>query len=412
MSAVAAHRASPAMWSPQPPPPRLQLRRPAPIPHHSSRRGRGLSRIAASQEDPLTALTRVLWGRALPPSQLVLAVRHGWTSAWRLLMRQLAPSDPATGAFTRTPSRFPSVAPPAPGPGARLHLYVGLPCPWAHRALLVRALLGLGPRLPVSVAVPGDDGAWSFTPESPDALYGSRRLRDVYAARRGGFEGRASVPMLWDAGRREVVCNESIEIAKFLCTLAASGAGAGGLDLWPPEHRQEIDRWYGVIYPSVNNGVYRCGFAQSQAAYDAAAAELFAALDMLEGHLSGSRYLCAGAGVTLADVCLFTTLIRFDLVYNPLFRCSRRKLVEYPSLHAYMREIYQLPGAAETCDMAAIADGYFGTLFPLNPGGILPVVPASCSREALMKPHGREALPSSAAAADGRQLGATASVVG
>jgi putative glutathione S-transferase len=114
---------------------------------------------------------------------------------------------------------------------------------------------------------------------------------------------------------------------------------------------------------------------------------------MLEDHLSRSRYLCAaGTGMTLADVCLFTTLIRFDLVYNPLFRCSRRKLVEYPSLHAYTREIYQMPGVAETCDMAAISDGYFGTLFPLNPGGIQPVVPASCDREALMKPHGREAL--------------------
>ncbi|KAK1621119.1 hypothetical protein QYE76_026636 [Lolium multiflorum] len=389
------------MWSPPPPPLPLQLRRPTLPLLPQGRRRRRLNRIAASQEDPLTALSRVLWGRALPPSQLVLAVRHGWTSAWRLLMRQLAPSDPATGAFTRTPSRFPAVA-AAPSPGARLHLYVGLPCPWAHRALLVRALLGLDTRLPLSVAVPGDDGAWSFTADSPDALYGKRRLRDVYAAQRGGFEGRASVPMLWDADRRDVVCNESIEIAKFLCTLADADAP----DLWPPELRQEIDRWYGVIYPSVNNGVYRCGFAQSQAAYDAAASELFAALDMLEDHLSTSRYLCAA--MTLADVCLFTTLIRFDLVYNPLFRCSRRKLVEYPSLHAYTRDIYQMPGVAETCDMAAIADGYFGTLFPLNPGGIQPVVPASCDREALMKPHGREAL---LPPAPGRQQqGATASV--
>ncbi|EAY87996.1 hypothetical protein EE612_014435 [Oryza sativa] len=398
------------MWSQPPPPPSsLQLRRPPPpLPHHPRRLRSRLSPIAASQ-DPLTALSRLLWGRALPPSQLVLAVRHGWTAAWGLLMRQLAPSDPATGAFTRTPSRFPAVV---GTPSARLHLYVGLPCPWAHRALLVRALLGLERRLPLSVAVPGDDGAWSFTPDSPDALYGKRKLREVYAsARRGGFEGRASVPLLWDAERREVVCNESIEIAKFLCDLAAADGSAGGLDLWPPELRQDIDRWYSFIYPSVNNGVYRCGFAQSQEAYDDAAGELFAALDRLEDHLSGSRYLC-GDTLTLADVCLFTTLVRFDLVYHSLFRCTRRKLVEYASLHAYTRDIYQMPGVAGTCDMAAIADGYFGALFPLNPGGILPLVPASCSPEALLEPHGREALSSSAAAdagggGNGRQLEAT-----
>ncbi|KAF0898394.1 hypothetical protein E2562_007235 [Oryza meyeriana var. granulata] len=393
------------MWSPPPPPPSpLQLRRPPPpLPHRPRRLRSRLSPVAASQ-DPLTALSRLLWGRALPPSQLVLAVRHGWTSAWGLLMRQLAPSDPTTGAFTRTLSGFPAIV---GTPSTRLHLYVGLPCPWAHRALLVRALLGLEHRLPLSVAVPGDDGAWSFTPDSPDALYGKRKLREVYAARRGGFEGRASVPMLWDVERREVVCNESIEIAKFLCGLADADAAAG-LDLWPPELRQDIDRWYAFIYPRVNNGVYRCGFAQSQEAYDAAAGELFGALDRLEDHLSGSRYLC-GDRLTLADVCLFTTLIRFDLVYNSLFRCTRRKLVEYPSLHAYTRDIYQMPKVADTCDMAAIMDGYFGALFPLNPGGIQPLVPASCDREALLEPHGREALSSSAAAGNGRQLEATSS---
>jgi glutathionyl-hydroquinone reductase len=237
------------MWATPSKPLPLQLRRPPSPPFPKRRRGR-LSRISASQ-DPLTALSRVLWGRALPPAPLVLAVRHGWTTAWRILMRQLAPSDPETGAFTRSASRFPAVV---GTPSARLHLYVGLPCPWAHRALLVRALLGLEDRLPVSVSVPGDDGAWCFTPDSPDALYGKRKLREVYAARSGGFEGRASVPMLWDVERREVVCNESIEVAKFLCGLAGSGAG---LDLWPLELRQESDSWYGVIYPSVNNGVYR-----------------------------------------------------------------------------------------------------------------------------------------------------------
>jgi putative glutathione S-transferase len=239
------------MWATSPSPHPLHLRRPPPPPFLVRRHNKRLDRIAASQ-DPLTALTRVLWGRALPPAQLVLAVRHGWTAAWQLLMRQLAPSDPSTGAFTRTPARFPAVA---GEPSSRLHLYVGLPCPWAHRTLVVRALLGLEARLPVSVAVPGDDGAWSFTPGSPDRLYGKRKLREVYTLRSGGFEGRASVPMLWDAERREVVCNESIEIVKFLCGLV--GDGAGGLDLWPPELRQDIDRWYGLIYPSINNGVYR-----------------------------------------------------------------------------------------------------------------------------------------------------------
>ncbi|KAJ1281593.1 hypothetical protein BS78_04G317600 [Paspalum vaginatum] len=378
------------MWATSPPPLPLQLRRPPPPPPFLvRRRSKRLSRIAASQ-DPLTALSRLVWGRALPPAPLVLAVREGWTAAWRLLMRQLAPSDPSTGAFTRTPSGFPAVV---GTPSSRLHLYVGLPCPWAHRALVVRALLGLEARLPVSIAVPGDDGAWSFTPDSPDGLYGKRRLREVYAVRGGGFEGRATVPMLWDADRREVVCNESIEIIKFLCGLA----DADGLDLWPPELRQEIDRWYGVIYPSINNGVYRCGFAQSQEAYDAAASELFGALDRLEAHLAGCRYLC-GDRLTLADVCLFTTLIRFDLVYSTLFRCTRRKLTEYPSLHAYTRDIYQMPKVAETCDMEAIMAGYFKTLFPLNPGGIQPLQPASCDGESLLRPHGREALGSAAGA--------------
>ncbi|KAL6911230.1 hypothetical protein ACP4OV_000035 [Aristida adscensionis] len=384
------------MWASPPPPRPLQLRRPPPPPPPPpflTRRRRRRSRIAAASPDPLTALSRALWGRALPPAPLVLAVRRSWAAAWRLLMRQLAPSDPASGAFTRSPAAFPAVAAP---PSPRLHLYVGLPCPWAHRALLVRALLRLHDRLPVSVAVPGDDGAWSFTPRSPDALYGKRKLREVYAARSGGFEGRATVPMLWDAARREVVCNESIEIAKFLCGLAAD-AGGNGIDLYPPELRDDIDRWYHLIYPSVNNGVYRCGFAQSQEAYEAAARELFGALDRLEAHLGGARYLCGGR-LTLADVCLFTTLVRFDAVYNPLFRCSRRKLAEYPALHAYTRDIYQLPGVADTCDMDAIMAGYFKTLFPLNPGGIQPLPPASCGRDALLRPHGREALSSAAAA--------------
>ncbi|KAL6864933.1 hypothetical protein ACP4OV_016084 [Aristida adscensionis] len=380
-------------------------------PSSSGDRRRRRSRIAAASPDPLTALSRALWGRALPPAPLVLAVRRSWAAAWRLLMRQLAPSDPASGAFTRSPAAFPAVAAP---PSPRLHLYVGLPCPWAHRALLARALLRLHDRLPVSVAVPGDDGAWSFTPRSPDALYGKRKLREVYAARSGGFEGRATVPMLWDAARREVVCNESIEIAKFLCGLAAD-AGGNGIDLYPPELRHDIDRWYDLIYPSVNNGVYRSNqqlnehkmisFAGDDDDDDddagvgsrRARRRTRRRRGSCSAHLGGARYLCGGR-LTLADVCLFTTLVRFDAVYNPLFRCSRRKLAEYPALHAYTRDIYQLPGVADTCDMDAIMAGYFRTLFPLNPGGIQPLPPASCGRDALLRPHGREALSSAAAA--------------
>ncbi|CAN6460392.1 unnamed protein product [Victoria cruziana] len=361
-----------------------------------------MSSSGDSSTDPVTALTQLLFGRSLPPSILVGAVRRTWTSAWHVMMRQMAPSD-RSGSYSRPDSPFRrrrGATPAVPCATDRFHLYVGLPCPWAHRTLIVRALKGLERAVPVSIASPGADGSWEFrkTNSPPgdyapgaDNLNGCRTLREVYKLRAGGYDGRSTVPMLWDSAKGDVFCNESLDIVEFLNSGLNDVSERSSLDLSPAELREEIDRWIEFIYPNVNNGVYRCGFAQSQEAYDAAVDALFTTLDMLESHLVRSRYLC-GDRLTVADVCLFTTLIRFDLVYNVLFRCTKKKLVQYPNLHGYMRDIYQIPRVAETCDFNAIMDGYYKILFPLNPGGIRPAIPSGFERDSLFRPHNREAL--------------------
>lgn len=220
---------------------------------------------------------------------------------------------------------------------------------------------------------------------------GSKTLRRVYEMREGGYSGRATVPMLWEVNEKEVVCNESYDIIELFNSGLDELATNPGLDLSPPSLKGEIEKWNRIIYPNVNNGVYRCGFAQSQQAYDCAVNDLFTTLDMLDNHLDKSRYLC-GDMLTLADICLFTTLIRFDLVYNVLFKCTKRKLIEYKNLHAYVRDIYQIPKVASTCDFEAIMDGYYRILFPLNPGSIRPVMPSKCEHKSLSKAHNRESL--------------------
>nr|KYP74131.1 Uncharacterized protein yqjG [Cajanus cajan] len=350
----------------------------------------------------LNAVTKLLWGQSLPPGLLVTTVRATWNSTWRLMMSQLAPSD-SSGGYTRPPSKFRFSGNPSPG---SLHLYVGLACPWAHRTLIVRALKGLEEAVPVSVASPGLDGSWEFKRVDADGIgigigigpgldkaNGCRTLKEVYGLRRGGYDGRSTVPMLWDKVSKDVVCNESYDIIHLFNSSLNSVAGNPDLDLSPPELKEKIEEWYRVIYPNVNNGVYRCGFAQSQEAYDRAVNDLFCTLDKLEDHLASSRYLC-GDTLTLVDVCLFTTLIRFDLAYNVLFKCTKKKLYEYPNLHAYMRDIYQIPKVAGTCNFTEIMDGYYKLLFPLNPGGIRPVMPCTSQNEILCRPHGRESLSS------------------
>ncbi|GMI73538.1 hypothetical protein like AT5G44000 [Hibiscus trionum] len=356
--------------------------------------------------NPINNIAKLLWGASLPPGLLISTVRTTWTSTWQAMMSQLAPSDPS-GGYTRPPSKFRLDGQSPTAAITKLHLYVSLTCPWAHRTLIVRALKGLEEAVPVSVATHGFDGSWEFKDipgkdngmdndilvPTMDKVNRCRNLKEVYKLRKGGYDGRVTVPMLWDVKNKEVVCNESYDIIEFFNSGLNGLALNPGLDLSPVELKEEIEEWNRVIYPNVNNGVYRCGFAQSQEAYDVAVTGLFSTLDRIDDHLGSSRYLC-GDRLTLADICLFTTLIRFDLIYNVLFKCTKKKLLEYTNLHAYMRDIYQIPKVAATCNFPEIMDGYYQLLFPLNPGGIRPVMPAGCEHNFLSRPPNRESMSS------------------
>lgn len=362
--------------------------------------------------DIFKRVSQMLWGRGLPPQMLVFGVRTAWSTGWKTMMKQLAPSD-SRGSFTRPDSAFRSRPsnPVNSSEVGRYHLYAALACPWAHRALIVRALKGLEDAVGVSIASPGLNGPWEFPISASNSLSnsstagylrssvdnanGCKTLKEVYARRKGGigYDGRATVPMLWDKLRNDVVNNESADIIDILNSDFNQVAKYPQLDLSPPFLRDQIQRWNDIIYPNINNGVYRCGFAQSQGAYENAVQCLFDTLDSLEVHLAASRYLC-GDILTLADVRLFTTLFRFDPVYHILFKCSKKKLSEYPNLYGYMLDIYQMPRVATTCDLQAIMDGYYRVLFPLNPGGIQPVVPVSSELASLNKAHNRELISS------------------
>lgn len=212
----------------------------------------------------LSAVTNLLWGRSLPPGVLVTTVRTAWNSTWQLMMSQIAPSD-STGGYSRPASKFRFSDSPASGP---LHLYVGLACPWAHRTLIVRALKGLEEAVPVSVASPSDDGSWEFKRVSGvdtdrvirpslDNANGCKTLKEVYKLRRGGYDGRSTVPMLWNKDSKDVICNESYDIIQIFNSRLNGLASNPELDLSPPELKDKIEEWYKVIYPNVNNGVYR-----------------------------------------------------------------------------------------------------------------------------------------------------------
>jgi putative glutathione S-transferase len=307
------------------------------------------------------------------------------------------------GAFERPASTFRSwvTADGRPGPSGeggfpavagRYHLYVSLACPWAHRTLVVRALKDLEDLIAVSVVHPdmGEEG-WTFDAGFPgatgDRLMGLRRLFEVYQRADPTATTKVTVPVLWDAERGRIVSNESSEIIRMM-TAAWDGITGNDLDLWPEALRGEIEAVNARVYDTLNNGVYRAGFATSQEAYDAAVHPLFDTLDWLEERLSGRRWLVGGR-LTEADVRLWTTLIRFDTVYHGHFKCNRRKLVEHPALWGFTRDLYQVPGVAGTVDLAQIARHYHWSHPGVNPHRIVPIGPALD----LDAPHGRDALP-------------------
>jgi putative glutathione S-transferase len=265
-----------------------------------------------------------------------------------------------------------------PAEAGRYHLYVSYACPWAHRTLLVRALTGLEDAVTVNVADPfrGEDG-WQFTPEregcTPDTVSDSDYLRDLYQQADPDVTCRVTVPVLWDKQEGTIVNNESEEILRMLDT-EMDGVAKRDVALYPEGYRDEVDRIIEEIYEPINNGVYRAGFAKTQTAYDEAVEELFAALDHWDEVLADQRYL-AGDRLTEADICMFTTLIRFDEVYHTHFMCNRQLISQYDNLWPYLRDLYQLPDVAETVEMSHIKEHYYTTHPDVTPTRIVATGP-------------------------------------
>ena len=298
------------------------------------------------------------------------------------------------GAFRRPPTKFrdrvtADGSSGFPAEAGRYHLYVSLACPWASRAVIVRKLKRLEDAISMSVVEPemGDDG-WRFGDGPgcvPDVVNGFTHLRDLYVAARPDYTGRVTVPVLWDRERRTIVSNESADIVRML-NREFDAFGDPEVDFYPEALQAEIDRRNEVVYENVNDGVYRAGFATEQGPYEAAFDRLFATLADIDGLLAERRYL-AGDRITEADWRLFTTLVRFDAVYYLHFKCNLRRLVDMPNLWPYARELYQVPGVAETVSFDHIKRHYYRSHPTLNPGRIVPKGPELD----FTAPHGRQA---------------------
>ena len=287
------------------------------------------------------------------------------------------------GEFIRRDSQFrervtvngSSGFPAEPG---RYHLYVSTACPWAHRTLIFRALKGLEEVISASIVHPVSlEHGWRFSDEAgcvPDTVNGCQYLHQVYTKAKSDYSGRVTVPVLWDRKTATIVNNESSEIIRMLNGEFNAFAGHPEVDLYPAALRAEIDEVNDLVYGNVNNGVYRCGFATTQEAYERAFDGLFATLDQLEAQLARQRYL-AGARITEADWRLFPTLVRFDAVYHGHFKCNLRRVADYPNLSNYLRELYQVPGVADTVNMDHIKRHYYASHLRINPTGIVPKGP-------------------------------------
>ncbi|MBB1491672.1 MULTISPECIES: glutathione S-transferase family protein [unclassified Paracoccus (in: a-proteobacteria)] len=307
-----------------------------------------------------------------------MLVQGKWVADW-----QPVQAKDEKGGFVRQTSGFRNWITPdgSPGPSGeggfaaepgRYHLYVALICPWASRTLIGRRLKKLEDVISVSVVEPelGDQG-WRFA--VPDPLTGADHLHQIYSGADPQVSGRATVPVLWDKRQRTIVNNESAEILRMMTT------GFGDLadptfDLYPADLQDEIEALNARIYPRLNNGVYRAGFATTQEAYDEAFHDVFAMLDELEGRFSDGRAFLSGDRVTEADIRLFVTLVRFDAAYHGLFKCNLRRLADYPALSAYLERFLALPGVRDTVSIDHIKRGYY-SIKALNPTGIVPLGP-------------------------------------
>ncbi|MFA5508603.1 MAG: glutathione S-transferase C-terminal domain-containing protein [Vulcanimicrobiota bacterium] len=283
------------------------------------------------------------------------------------------------GKFKRPPTTFRKTLEEfEPG---RYHLYVSWACPWAHRTLIARSLLGLTDQISVSyVDWYLDDGGWRFHPEhegsTRDHLYDFDRLRHLYKKADEHYTGRVTVPILWDIKESAIINNESREILRSFTTRLRDWHRPGAPDLCPAELTDEIDQTLDAIYEPINNGVYKAGFATSQPSYEQAVDTLFAALDSWERRLERQKFL-VGDRLTEADICLFTTTLRFDPVYFVHFKCSKRMICQYPNLSAHLERVYNTPGVKETCHMDHIRNHYYQSHKKVNPSGVVAAVPLS-----------------------------------
>lgn len=312
-------------------------------------------------------------------------------------------TDKTGGKFEREAARFRNwvTADGSPGPdgeggfkaeSGRYHLYVSMACPWAHRTLIFRKLKGLEAHISVSVVHPDMvENGWEFRPESEqhrDHLHGFRFMHEVYTKAAPEYSGRVTVPTLWDREKQTIASNESAEIIRMFNSAFDGLDGVrNDLDFYPKALHGEINEVNARVYDTVNNGVYKAGFATAQDQYEEAYKALFESLDWLEDRLSGQRYLVGGQ-LTEADWRLFTTLIRFDAVYYSHFKCNRQRIGDFPALSAYLRDLYQVPGVAETVDIGQIKRHYYVSQRTINPTQIVPVGP-ELNFDA---PHGREHL--------------------
>jgi glutathionyl-hydroquinone reductase len=290
------------------------------------------------------------------------------------------PATASDGSFVRAESGFRDRVTRDGSSGfkaeaGRYFLVTAPSCPWAHRTVMMRKLKGLENAIPLvqSDLPKGQGWAYSRGFDGLEPIDGVFHVHQVYGAARPGFTGRATVPVLWDRKTRTIVNNESSEIIRMLNS-EFDEFGNPTLDLYPDVLRSAIDETNTLVYDAINNGVYRCGFARTRQAYEESFRKLFAALDNLEQRLGRQRYL-VGDRFTEADLRLFPTLVRFDAVYYSHFKCNLRRLADYHNLSNYMREIYQMPGVAETVDLPGIKLGYYGGMRNLNPSGIIPLGP-------------------------------------